>query len=96
MSCRFNPKKFLFFNTFGPHDIRFVRVHKHMSCSTDFVVKRECVLCGKQFEDHFVDYNELLDAGFSKEVLRGIDSWGIWLHGETPREYSEKCKNSDN
>ena len=54
-----------------PHEWKILEIGVHMAGVSDkFKVERECKHCGKWELQHFVEYEELIRLGYSKEELK--------------------------
>jgi len=79
MRCKNNPKKFLWIKYFGEHLYLPIRIWKFMDCSKDFCVRYQCKLCGAETEHSFVEWDELLNAGFTNEQIKKIGTISPFL-----------------
>ena len=82
MSCPLRPKKkytFLFweFDVSQPHEWDILKVGVHIPGTSDrFKVHKKCKHCGKFKKDHFVEHEELLRMGMSKEEIE--EALHVW------------------
>lgn len=78
--CIFEKRLFFFWRrSVIEHDYKIVSIEKFMLSSTDFVVRSICERCQKERVERFVDYDKLLKAGISAEVLNSISEWPYYF-----------------
>ena len=82
MGCPKNIKhhKFLWWkwDTESNHRIEIEYIDKFMRYDDDFVVHWHCPLCEMRKKQHFVEYQDLIRMGLTKEEIDKITDWDSW------------------